>query len=127
MKGDVCSYFARILIAQSAPGGREPHRREVRPPEGGRGKAELICTDKFGQRISTRDAPRPPFDRWALRPRREQLIPIDPEASVKALYRETIGRLPSWDYSDVLEFLEALIEGLTKIATGAGSWSCSRC
>ena len=83
---------------------------EVRPRAGGRGKAELLCTDKFGRRISTRDARRPPVDRRALRPRRERVFKLDPEASAEELYRDTVERLPSWDYADVLRLLEALIE-----------------
>ena len=74
-----------------------------------RDQATLVCTDKFGRRISVNEAKRPIADSAAgprdSSPHDKSLIA---EGSAQELFEHVISQLPGWDGAELMAFAEAL-------------------
>ncbi len=81
---------------------------EVRRDPGGApgGGAELVCTDKFGRRITAGERARP--YRRSSNGRVAAASPIPIEGPAGRLFEHAQESLPGWSYEKVLGFLDAL-------------------
>ncbi len=69
----------------------------------GSGRAQLVCTDKFGRRIDVSRAKRP-CPQGASR----RSAPVKLEGTAAEIFKRLQEELPSWDYGDVIRFLSEL-------------------
>jgi len=77
---------------------------------GGNGSRRLVCTNKFGQRITTADPLRKPYGNptpvAAMEPPGEIQLS---KADLHQLYRKIVEQLPRWNYGHLLHLLDELV------------------
>jgi len=78
----------------------------------GTGQTSLICTDKFGKRI-TADTSREAWTAASASPSRPHDIRLDGQNAAE-LFASVLTRLPAWDYGTFSDFLSALVESASK-------------
>jgi glutamate synthase domain-containing protein 3 len=76
----------------------------------GDGTGELICTDKFGRRIEVAQRAIPYYPGGAKPPSGMAELPM--EGPPGELFERVRARLPDWDYTQAIAFLDALTRNL---------------
>lgn len=76
----------------------------------GNGKAELVCTDKFGRRIEVSQAKKPyaRVNGASAKPSQSANTSIQWEGTASEIFERVSAQLARWDYEDVSAFLNAL-------------------